>query len=219
MLVKDLSSGIITTSQINPLFHRALYQQRNQRNFDQLEFYRRQRQYGLDHPSQRIRPDRDRFHEDRRYPDHQLQRQRDLGIGQCAPARGDGARQYGIDSLIAGRTMATAASSSTARSTRGRRCCATTSRRRYIPRPTSRSSGHEYPRRSHLYRVAELREQPGQILHVDELNPNHLGVQHHWHPTEPAPRRQISLRNSSTTTKSPADKAGLFYLEESTAGA
>ena len=78
------------------LFHRALHQYRRQVGLDQCDLHG-QHQPGLDHPGQRIRRRHHRVHEGRRLPEHRFQHQFDLGLGQRADARGDGARRHRID--------------------------------------------------------------------------------------------------------------------------
>ena len=101
MLSKDLSSGLITTSQINAkaqAYFAALYTNTDAQSVSISATYTASNGSmgstiqvngsGIDHH---------RFHEGRRLPEPQFQHQFDLRMGQRADARGDGARQYRID--------------------------------------------------------------------------------------------------------------------------
>lgn len=101
MVSKDLSTGTITTSQINATaqaYFTALYTNRDANAVTVRATYTA----GSGSNSSTvlvngIRLDHDRFHEDRWFPDHEFQRQLNLGLGQQPAPRRAGARQYGLD--------------------------------------------------------------------------------------------------------------------------
>ena len=100
MLAKDLTEGTINTSQITTkadAYFKALYTNTEAKSVTVTATYTQNSGNGLDHPGQRLRQHRNRFHAGRRLPEHGFQHQFHLGLGQRAHAGRDGARRDGVD--------------------------------------------------------------------------------------------------------------------------
>ena len=94
MLAKDLTDGIITTSQIEAKatsYFTALYTNTDAKSVVINAGYTPEHGQRFDHSAHRLRNGRHRLHEGRRVPESQFQHRLHLSLGQYAHARRDGA--------------------------------------------------------------------------------------------------------------------------------